>query len=138
MLKQCIKTQPKKHLLEFFLFTACGSVSEHSQVYIKTTIVTYVCVVTDVPNAPQLLGLTCNKRDASLSWKPMGDNRSPILRFTIQYNTTFTPDVWEVAFDSVPSSDLTYTVSIAYNSMLVTLLIVTNHSFKYNVRGNQI
>lgn len=70
----------------------------------------------DVPNAPRLTEVVCNKRDASISWKPMGDNRAPILRFTIQYNTTFTPDVWEVAFDSVPASDLTYTVSLILNA----------------------
>lgn len=67
---------------------------------------------TDVPNAPQLLDITCNKRDASIQWQPMGDNRAPILRYTIQYNTSFTPDSWEVAFDSVPATDKTYTVSI--------------------------
>lgn len=66
--------------------------------------------VQDVPNAPQLLDITCNKRDASLQWQPMGDNRAPILRYMIQYNTSFTPDSWEVAFDSVPATDKTYTV----------------------------
>ncbi|XP_054278770.1 neuroglian isoform X2 [Macrosteles quadrilineatus] len=69
--------------------------------------------VQDVPNAPRLTKLDCKKREASLSWIPMGDNRAPILRFTIQYNTTFTPDVWEVAFDSVPATDLTYTVAMS-------------------------
>lgn len=66
--------------------------------------------VQDVPNAPHLLEITCNKRDASIQWQPMGDNRAPILRYTIQYNTSFTPDSWEVAFDSVPATDKTYTV----------------------------
>lgn len=65
----------------------------------------------DVPNAPRLQKVTCNKRDASIQWNPMGDNRAPILRYTIQYNTSFTPDTWESAFDAVPATDMTYTVS---------------------------
>lgn len=70
-------------------------------------------IVQDVPNPPNLLGVTCNKRDASVQWQPMGDNRAPILRYTIQYNTSFTPDTWEVAFDSVPATDMTYTVAMS-------------------------
>jgi hypothetical protein len=42
----------------------------------------------------------------------LGDNRAPILRFTIQFNTSFTPDTWEVAFDTIPATDMTYTVSL--------------------------
>ncbi|XP_073993820.1 neuroglian isoform X3 [Rhodnius prolixus] len=69
--------------------------------------------VQDVPNAPELTGVECNKRVATIRWKPMGDNRAPILRYTIQYNTTFTPDTWEIAYDSVPATDVTYTVSMS-------------------------
>lgn len=42
----------------------------------------------------------------------MGDNRAPILRYTIQFNTSFTPDTWEVAYDSVPATDMTYNVAM--------------------------
>ncbi|XP_063242824.1 neuroglian isoform X3 [Bacillus rossius redtenbacheri] len=69
--------------------------------------------VQDVPNPPRLDGITCNRRDATLNWHPMGDRRAPILRYIIQYNTSFTPDVWEVAFDSVPATDMTYTVGMS-------------------------
>ncbi|XP_034235912.1 neuroglian isoform X2 [Thrips palmi] len=70
--------------------------------------------VQDVPNAPRLKdSIVCNQRDAALSWQPTGDNRAPILRYTIQYNTSFTPDTWEVAFESVPSTDMTYTVAMS-------------------------
>lgn len=41
----------------------------------------------------------------------MGDNRAPILRYTIEYNTTFTPDTWEVMYDQVPAADMTYNVN---------------------------
>ena len=66
----------------------------------------------DVPNAPKLKSVSCNKRDASIHWEPMGDNRAPILRYTIQFNTSFTPDTWEIAYDSIPATDMTYTVSL--------------------------
>ncbi|XP_039276536.1 neuroglian isoform X2 [Nilaparvata lugens] len=69
--------------------------------------------VQDRPNAPKFLGVVCNKLDASIQWEPEGDNRSPILRYSIQYNTSFTPDTWELASDSVPATDTTYTVPMS-------------------------
>ncbi|XP_055709240.1 neuroglian isoform X1 [Phlebotomus papatasi] len=66
--------------------------------------------VQDVPNPPLLLNVKCNAQDATVSWTPQGDNRSPILHYTIQYNTSFTPDTWEVAASSVPATDFTYSV----------------------------
>lgn len=71
-------------------------------------------IVQDVPNPPRLTDrFICNQRDASISWTPTGDNRAPILRYTIQYNTSFTPDTWEVAFESVPATDMTYVVAMS-------------------------
>lgn len=51
--------------------------------------------------------------DASVKWEPMGDNRAPILTYAIQYNTSFTPDTWEVAYDNVPATDHTYSVPMS-------------------------
>ncbi|XP_012258678.2 neuroglian isoform X2 [Athalia rosae] len=66
--------------------------------------------VQDVPNPPRLDGVRCLSDEASVRWAPMGDNRAPILRYTIQSNTSFTPDTWEVAYDNVPATDQTYNV----------------------------
>lgn len=65
----------------------------------------------DVPNPPQILEVTCNDRDASVAWQPMGENRAPILGYLIQYNTSFTPDTWENAFESVPAASTQFNVS---------------------------
>ncbi|XP_077267327.1 neuroglian isoform X6 [Temnothorax americanus] len=70
-------------------------------------------IVQDVPNAPRLIGIKCMSKAAFVQWTPMGDNRSPILRYTIQYNTTFAPDTWEIAKDFVPATDQTYEVSMS-------------------------
>lgn len=69
--------------------------------------------VQDVPNAPSLTGLKCNAHDAAVSWEPKGDNRSPILFFIIQYNTSFTPDIWADAAKQVPATDFSYTVAMS-------------------------
>lgn len=61
-------------------------------------------IVQDVPNAPRLIGTRCNSLDAAISWEPLGDNRAPILHYTIQYNTSFTPDTWVVYYDKVSGS----------------------------------
>lgn len=63
-------------------------------------------IVQDVPNAPSLIEVKCGSREARVKWMPMGDNRAPILRFTIQSNTSFTPDTWEISKDNVPATAL--------------------------------
>ncbi|GBP51761.1 Neuroglian [Eumeta japonica] len=69
-------------------------------------------IVQDKPNAPILKGIECRSRDATLHWQPMGDNRAPILRFIIQYNTSFTPDIWDVAFEDVSPTSPSYSIRL--------------------------
>lgn len=115
--------------------------SDYSLTITKTTELdsgTYTCIartdldeataqaqltVQDVPNAPMLMNVECNMKDSTIRWKPMGDNRAPILRFTIQYNTSFTPDTWEVAYDNVPATDMSYNVCI-FRKFSVQLFII--------------
>jgi len=70
-------------------------------------------IVQDVPNAPRLVGIKCMPKVAFVQWTPMGDNRAPVLRYTIQYNTTFTPDTWEISKDYVPATDQTYEIPMS-------------------------
>ncbi|KAK8743667.1 hypothetical protein OTU49_001198 [Cherax quadricarinatus] len=71
-------------------------------------------IVQDVPNRPQLLlPVICNDRDASFEWQPMGDNRAPILGYVIQYNTSFIPDTWENAYDSVPATSTRFNINLS-------------------------
>ena len=60
-----------------------------------------------------MIGIQCNNRDATIEWTPSGDNRSPILTYTIQSNTSFTPDSWDVAFDSVPATATSFKVAMS-------------------------
>lgn len=80
---------------------------------LDTTSANATLIVQDVPNRPRLVSTRCNVQDSAISWEPLGDNRSPILHYTIQYNTSFTPDTWEVAFEKVPSTDSSFTVSMS-------------------------
>lgn len=82
---------------------------------------------TDKPNPPALDHIECGAKTASLRWHPMGDNRAPILRFSIQYNTTFTPDTWDVASDNVPATDTAWTVQLSPWA---------NYTFRYNLFNN--
>lgn len=70
-------------------------------------------IVQDVPNSPKLIGVQCNARNATVQWKAMGDNRAAIQRFDIQYNTSFTPDTWDIMADHIPASDNSYTVDLS-------------------------
>lgn len=70
-------------------------------------------IVQDVPNAPMLTGVTCGATDAYVSWIPTSDNRSPILRYAIQYNTSFTPDTWSFAKDHVAATEQRYRVEMS-------------------------
>lgn len=69
--------------------------------------------VQDVPNAPTINEVTCGVDYAKVPWIPMGDNRSPITRFTVQYNTSFTPDTWEIAEDNIAGSTLEQAVPMS-------------------------
>ncbi|XP_059480515.1 neuroglian isoform X2 [Neocloeon triangulifer] len=71
--------------------------------------------VQDVPNPPRLKGngARCSELEASVSWEPRGDNRAPIVRYTIQYNTSFTPDSWDIAAEKVPATESTYSVPLS-------------------------
>nr|XP_032528918.1 neuroglian isoform X2 [Danaus plexippus plexippus] len=69
--------------------------------------------VQDKPNPPALEGIECHERTATLRWHSMGDNRAPILRYSIQYNTSFTPHAWDLASDNVPAIDTSWTVQLS-------------------------
>ncbi|XP_034938315.1 neuroglian isoform X2 [Chelonus insularis] len=69
--------------------------------------------VQDVPNSPQLLETRCHAEEAHIRWTPMGDNRAPILHYIVQYNTSFTPDSWEVVSSSVPATEQSYTIMLS-------------------------
>ncbi|KAG4070814.1 hypothetical protein HA402_011040 [Bradysia odoriphaga] len=48
------------------------------------------------------MSLRCDSRSATISWQPVGDNRSPIIYYNVQYKTSNTPDVWTDAFEEIP------------------------------------
>ncbi|XP_011307618.1 neuroglian isoform X2 [Fopius arisanus] len=70
-------------------------------------------VVQDVPDAPVLTSNECYERHARLSWQPRKDNQAPILRYTLQYNTSFTPDAWETVWENISAIDRTSTIPMS-------------------------
>lgn len=70
-------------------------------------------IVQDVPNPPKIVGVECEGSAAMVEWTPTGDRRAPILSYSIQYNTSFTPDVWEDAFVNIPAPDNRFKVSMS-------------------------
>ncbi|KAF5274231.1 hypothetical protein FQA39_LY07335 [Lamprigera yunnana] len=72
-----------------------------------------ILIVQDVPNPPQMTGIHCNPKDATIHWMPMGDNRAPILHYIIKYNTSFTPNKWDEMYNKVPPVDMSYNVPMS-------------------------
>lgn len=70
-------------------------------------------IVQDVPNPPKIAGIDCEGSAALVEWMPTGDRRAPILSYLIQYNTSFTPDVWQDAFANIPAPDNRFKVSMS-------------------------
>ncbi|XP_060803660.1 neuroglian [Amyelois transitella] len=70
-------------------------------------------IVQDKPNAPKLESIQCGERTATLTWSPKGDNRARILRYSIQYNTSFTPDTWDTVSDSVPTAEISWAIPLS-------------------------
>ncbi|EAA45046.5 AGAP000720-PA [Anopheles gambiae str. PEST] len=67
--------------------------------------------VMDRPNPPTLTRVNCKGKVAQIEWISNGDNRSPILNYIIEYNTSFTPDTYDVLSDDVPGTDFAWTVN---------------------------
>ncbi|KAG8195062.1 hypothetical protein JTE90_029641 [Oedothorax gibbosus] len=80
--------------------------------------------VQDTPNPPIILGVKCDGLTALVQWQPNGDRRAAILSYTIQFNTSFTPDKWEDAF-----------VSIREHSFQVSMTPWANYTFRVIARN---
>ncbi|XP_015921139.1 neuroglian [Parasteatoda tepidariorum] len=73
---------------------------------------TATLTVQDTPNPPKIVRVQCEGLTALVEWQPNGDRRAPIQSYTIQYNTSFTPDTWEDAFVNIPAPDTRFKVSM--------------------------
>ena len=52
----------------------------------------------DVPDPPTNVQLKeCDNRIAEIGWTPASENNSPVRQFVIEYNTSFSPHVWQRA-----------------------------------------
>ena len=69
--------------------------------------------VQDVPNAPEIIDVECDVNTALVEWQPTGDRRAPILSYSIQFNTSFSPDNWEDAFVNIPAPDTKFKVAMS-------------------------
>lgn len=70
-------------------------------------------IVSDVPNAPILDSVRCLANEAEITWHPNGDARSPILHYTVQFNTSFTPASWDTAFEKVSATETTKLIGMS-------------------------
>ncbi|XP_037049599.1 neuroglian-like [Bradysia coprophila] len=91
----------------------------------------FMLLVQDVPNPPQVTSLDCDSRSATISWRPLGDNRSPIIYYNVQYKTSNTPDVWTNAFEKLPS----YEFKINFNFPMSGVSTYTFRVIAYNKLG---
>lgn len=98
----------------------CLASTELDQVTANATL-----IVEDRPNAPRLDRVDCSDREARVLWSAQGENRAPITSYTIQYNTSFTPDTWIGTENIDPQVD----------SYTVTLSPWTNHTFRVIARN---
>ncbi|UYV67407.1 CHL1 [Cordylochernes scorpioides] len=86
---------------------------------------TTLCVHADVPNAPRIVNINCDGQTALIEWQPTGDQRAPILSYNIEYNTSFTPDLWVPAFYNIPAPD---TMFKALSRVTLTLVLQVSMS----------
>lgn len=73
-----------------------------------------ILTVQDVPNPPRIISVKCSTTYASVVWQPMGDRRAPILSYSIQYNTSFSPETWEDAFTDIAAADTRFRVNMNF------------------------
>ncbi|XP_035777597.1 neuroglian-like isoform X2 [Anopheles albimanus] len=85
---------------------SCLAKTELDEVMANATL-----TVMDRPNPPTLERVICYGKVAKIEWTSNGDNRSPILNYIIEYNTSFTPDTWTLLTEDVPGTDLSWVVN---------------------------
>ncbi|XP_008180512.1 neuroglian-like [Acyrthosiphon pisum] len=105
----------------------CLAKTELDQVSANATL-----IVQDKPNPPTVLEIICNNRNAVVKWKSMGDNRARIIRYTVEYNTSFDPGTWLVASDNVPASNLELIVPMTPWANFTFRVIAKNNVGKSN------
>nr|UEK51592.1 neuroglian-like protein [Parasacculina yatsui] len=98
----------------------CLASTELDQVTANATL-----IVEDRPNPPRLDRVDCSDREARVLWSAQGENRAPIISYTIQYNTSFTPDTWVDTENIDPQVD----------SYIITLSPWANHTFRVIARN---
>lgn len=65
-----------------------------------------------IPNPPLVIDVNCGIQEANILWHPADVNNAPILYYTIEYNTSIMPDIWNVAGEKVPATDSSWTISM--------------------------
>ncbi|XP_072402219.1 neuroglian-like isoform X2 [Diabrotica undecimpunctata] len=81
-------------------------------------------IVQDIPNSPIIESVECYSRKATITWREVGDNRSPILYFIIQYSTQFSPDTWK-DISRVSAWEYTWSIPLApWNQYTFRILAV--------------
>ncbi|XP_046752371.1 neuroglian-like [Diprion similis] len=74
-----------------------------------------ILMIQEVPRPPRLKVVNCRINEADIHWVPtMNSNgAADILRYTIQFQTSFSPARWEIARDNVSASAQIYTVPLS-------------------------
>lgn len=70
-------------------------------------------IVQDVPNPPRIVSVKCDTTYATVVWQPMGDRGTPILSYSIQYNTSFSPETWEDVYKNISAAETSYKVTMS-------------------------
>lgn len=78
------------------------------------------------------MGVTCDKKNATITWQPNGDNRAPILHYSIEYNDSDAPNTWLVAVEEIPASEKAYIVQLKPGKNSTFRVTATNKVGKSN------
>ncbi|XP_052866871.1 neuroglian isoform X2 [Anopheles cruzii] len=99
---------------------SCLAKTELDEVMANATL-----TVMDRPNPPTIEHVTCWEKMAKIVWSSNGDNRSPILHYILEYNTSWTPDTWGVLWEEIPGTDLSWVVNLSpWNNYTFRLIAV--------------
>lgn len=67
-----------------------------------------------VPRPPRVQINQCEGRRVSLSVINEGNNGSPILHYRLEYNTSTSPTVWQIAVENLAANHQVYTMDLAH------------------------
>ncbi len=91
-----------------------------------------------MPEAPELLEVSCNERRALLRWSRPPDHADPILEFRLQLNTDFERDKWTTVLHETDTKSASYQAEITLSPWVCAVYETEMKAFRSTTHSGNL